>query len=114
MPNVDTDSLRLAALTVDASPDSVLTVVNGLVKMAAWPTDASKKAFGNSAANLRDTILYAGAKTDSTICSPAYIYDSGATTFNSLMYRVRPDTIFTIRQAATDPDSFSISIVKKK
>jgi len=73
-----------------------------------------KKVFGNSAANIRDTILCAGVKTDSTICSPAYIYDSGASTWNALTYYVRPDTVFTIRQAATDPDSFSISIVKKK
>jgi len=73
-----------------------------------------KKVFGNSAANTRDTIICAGVKTDSTICSPAYIYDSGASTWNALTYYVRPDTVFTIRQAATDPDSFSISIVKKK
>ena len=111
---VVTDSTKCRNYPVEANPDSAASIRNGVLCMAAWPTDASKKAFGNSAANLRDTILYAGAKTDSTICSPAYIYDSGATTFNSLMYRVRPDTIFTIRQAATDPDSFSIIIVKKK
>jgi len=35
---VKTGSLYLTKLTVDASPDSALSVVDGLIKMAAWPT----------------------------------------------------------------------------
>jgi hypothetical protein len=73
-----------------------------------------KIAFGNAAANLRDTILCAGVKTDSTICAPNFIYSSTATTHNAITYYVRPDTIFVLRSALTDPDTFSILIVKKR
>jgi hypothetical protein len=73
-----------------------------------------KRAFGNAAANLNDTIICAGVLTNTTIVQVTYIYDSGASKFLSAVAKVRPDTIFIIRPSTDEPDSIYVTATKIK
>lgn len=73
-----------------------------------------KFQFGNAGANTTDTLVVTGVGPANTVANVNYVYDSAASTYNALQYRVAVDTVFVIRQAATDPDSVGYTIMKSR